>query len=195
MNQEKIIRQQLVEYGKKIAEVNFVIGSGGNISARDGNLMFIKAKDVDMAKAGKKDYVVINLKTGRVKPKASQPSSEYQMHVLCYLRRPDIRAVIHVHPPVCIALSSKIASLKSRDYEFLANIKKGRIHVIPHIQAGTQKLAQAVSNALKQDDAVILKNHGLVCVGGSLEEVFVRCQAIERASLIYILRKILKFAS
>jgi L-fuculose-phosphate aldolase len=194
MDKEKIVKQELVKYGRKIAEAEFIIGSGGNISTRCGNVVFIKAKGINMVKANSSDYVSVDLKTGKIRPKLSQPSSEYRMHILCYLQRPDIRAVIHVHPPFCIALSSKINSLRSGDYEFLANIKKGRVRIISYIRAGTLRLAKVVSKALKQEDAVILKNHGLVCVGRSLEEAYVRCQAIERASLIYILRKIIKLA-
>ena len=196
---EKSRKHQLVKYGRRITRAGFVVGSGGNISVRDQDVVFLKAKNIDMSKAGENDYVVIDLKTRksphqsidcRSKPKGKPLylSSEYQMHILCYQQRPDICAVIHTHPTFCVALSPKIKVLYSEDYEFLANIG-GSIQVIPYIQPGTLKLAQVVSKVIKRDDAVILKNHGLVCVGKNLEEAFLRCQVIERASLIYILRK------
>jgi L-fuculose-phosphate aldolase len=205
MLSEKRIKQQLVKYGRRIAHAGFVIGSGGNISLRYKNLVFIKAKDVNMAEAGEDEYLAIDLKTGkpqhqcigvgrRVRQRPFLPSSEYRMHILCYQGRSDIRALIHTHPVFCVALSSKInpvrnirsARLKSKS---LANTG-GRIRVIPYIQPGTLKLAQAVSRVVKQDNAVILARHGLVCVGRSLEQAFLRCQTIERACLIHILRKI-----
>lgn len=198
MNREKRIKQQLVKYGRRVAQAGFVIGSGGNISLRHKNLVFLKAKDVNMMEAGEDEYLAIDLKTGKsqhqyvgggrkIRQRPSLPSSEYRMHIFCYQKRPDICTVIHVHPVFCVALSSKIKVLKLLDYESLANTG-GRIRVIPYIQPGTLKLAQAVSKVVKQDNAVILARHGLVCVGRSLEEAFIRCQAIERACLIHILR-------
>ena len=190
MNREKSIKQQLVKYGRRIAQAGFVIGSGGNISVRYKNLIFLKAKDVNMADAKEDDYFAISLKTGRSKSKRrlDLPTSEYRMHILCYQSRVDVCAVVHAHPVYCVTLSSKIKVLNSPDYEFTAFTDGGRIRVIPYIQSGTLKLAQQVHKVIKQDNAVILRDHGLVCVGRNLEEAYIRCQAIEKASLIYILR-------
>ena len=185
--EEKRIKQQLVKYGRRIARAGFVIGPGGNISIRNKNLVFLKARNVNMSEAGEDDYIAIDLETGKLRGRLCQSSSEYRMHIFCYQERPDIRAVIHTHPVFTVVLSPKIKALKSRDYEFLVNAG-GQIRVIPYIQPGTHKLAQAVSKVIKQDNAVILKNHGLVCVGRSLEQAYVCSQAIERVSLIYILR-------
>jgi len=185
---QKRIRQQLVEYGKKIVQAGFVIGSGGNISARYQDVILLKARNVNMAQATVNDYIAFDLKKGAFLDNPCLPSSEYRMHILCYRQRPDICAVIHVHPVFCVILSSKVKSLKSQEYEYLVNTG-GSTMVIPYLQPGSLQLARAVSKVIKQDNAVILKQHGLVCVGRTLEEAYVRCQAIERASLIYILKR------
>ena len=185
---EKRIKQQLVEYGRRISAAGMVIGSGGNISVRYRDVVFIKARDVHMARAGAGDYIAIDLGKGKLPDRADAVSSEYRMHILCYHARPDISCVIHVHPVFSVALSSKIKSLESPDYEFSVNIGKA-VLVIPSFPPGSLSLAKAVSKAIMHSNCVLLKNHGLTCVGKTLEEAYLRCQAIERASQIYLLKR------
>ena len=190
MNRQKGIRQQLVKYGRRLSQAGFIIGSGGNISVRRKRFIYLKAKNVNMSEAKQNDYIAFNIDIDTARQNASLLSSEYRMHILCYQRRHNICAIIHTHPAFCVALSSKINILKSSDYEILANIGMRSVRIIPYIKPGTSALALAVSRVIEKDNAVILKHHGLICVGRSLEEAFVLTQAIERASLIYILRKL-----
>ncbi len=191
MNNEKSIKKELVSYGKKLREAGFVVGAGGNISIRWKNLIFLKAQGVDMLQAKESDYIAIDLKTAALVASCVVPSSEYRMHLACYRMRLDVSAVIHVHPIFSTAVSSKIKLLKSTDYEFTTSIKTG-VKIVPFIQPGTARLAKAVGKVIAKDDVVILRNHGLVCVGRSLPEAFKNCEIVERASQIYILRKCLK---
>jgi L-fuculose-phosphate aldolase len=93
-----------------------------------------------------------------------------------------------VHPPLVLALPTNIKIIKPDYYELKAVIQTD-IPVIKEIAAGTKELALAVARNIKNHNAVILKNHGIVTVGENLEEAFVRAQALERMSLVIILRK------
>ncbi|MFC1658484.1 class II aldolase/adducin family protein [Candidatus Omnitrophota bacterium] len=188
LSTQKRIKEQLVEYGRRIAAAGMVIGSGGNISVRYRDVVFIKARDVNMVKAGTEDYIAIDLGKGKFPHKTDAVSSEYRMHILCYKARPDISCVIHVHPVFSVALSSKIRSLQSCDYEFSVHLGSP-VRVIPNLPSGSLALARAVSRAITQANCVLLKNHGLTCVGKGLDEAYLRCQAVERASQIHILKR------
>jgi len=184
------IKKELVKYARLIAKAGFVIGTGGNISARYKDIVYLKARDADLAKAGIGDFVGYNLKKDKWISK-KPASHEWRLHLSCFKARPDIYAVIHVHPPLVLALPTNIRIIKPDYYELKATVKTD-IPVIKDLPAGTKQLADAVAKNIKKHNAVILKNHGIVTVGEDLEEAFVRAEALERMSLVLILRFLVK---
>ncbi len=138
-----------------------------------------------MARAGVRDYIPLDAKTGKPLRGKDSPSTEIYMHMACYRVRKDIGAVIHTHPVFATALGIADVSIKPLSYEIAVNLKSD-IAKIGYIMAGTPELGRAVGRALKRHNAVLLKNHGLVTVGRDLEEAFLRTLAVERTALTYI---------
>lgn len=184
------IKRELIKYARLIVEAGFVIGIGGNISARYKNIIYLKARDADLGKAGIGDFVGYNLKKDKWISK-KPASHEWRLHLGCFRARTDIAAVLHVHPPLILALPTNIKIIKPDYYELKAAVQTD-IPVIKDIPAGTKELADAVAKDIKTHNAVILKNHGIVTVGRNLEEAYVRAQALERMALVLILRFLVK---
>lgn len=189
MSDKKILRQ-LEKTGRQIGRAGLIIGDGGNISARSGNIIYIKRRAVSMGDAGIADYIPIDVKTGRPLRKKDKPSTEIYMHLACYTAREDIGAVIHAHPVFATALGIVDLEIKPLSYEMAVNINS-HIAKIGYVKPGTPALGKAVGRAIKRHNAILLKNHGLVTVGRDLQEASLRALAVERASLTYILCKIL----
>lgn len=184
MKRKDDINKELVRCGKLLYEGGFAIGSGGNLSVRDGGHIIIKRQGVDLSKAKTTDYLRISIKDAEKGPAGI--SSETPLHLASYAASPETGAVIHVHSPVMVAVAEKTRLLKSNSYEFDC-VMGGDIPVVPFIKPGTQALAEAVASKVKSGaNAVLMARHGAVCVGHNIEETYVRVLALERASLTFL---------
>lgn len=98
-------------------------------------------------------------------------SSEYLLHEQAYRARPDIGACIHSHCKhlTAFALRGKLIAFDTS--VFMANLV---IPCIPCGMPGTREIAQGLDEALQHSDAVLLANHGVLCVGADME----RCAAL-----------------
>ncbi|MFH1837809.1 MAG: class II aldolase/adducin family protein [Candidatus Omnitrophota bacterium] len=182
------IQKQLVKYGKKLHEDKFVIGAGGNISAKEKELIFIKKKYANMSKGRKKDYLPLE-RTRQEMPDEELFSSETPMHLACYEAREDIGAVIHVHSPLMTATAFKTDVIKDISYEADCVIASD-VPIIEYIQPGSKALAAEVSDKIKKGaNAVLMKRHGALTVGKDLEEAYMRILALERACISYLMGK------
>ncbi|MDD5634530.1 MAG: class II aldolase/adducin family protein [Candidatus Omnitrophica bacterium] len=181
MNKLKVI----AKYGKLLCADQLAIGSGGNLSIRDERSVIIKKKGASMSSGSAKNYIKVPLNKING-PLKNDLSSETPFHIACYESRPDIGAVIHVHSPFIVAAGSKIKRLNSNSYEF-DYILKSSVPVIKYIQPGSIALARAVAKEIKNgSSAVILKRHGAISVGKTLEEAYIRIRALERACMTFV---------
>jgi L-fuculose-phosphate aldolase len=189
MMTKKIIKN-LVDIGRRVDRCGFIIGEGGNISAKSGNLIYIKRRAAAMGKANVGDYIPLEVKTGRPLRRQDKPSNEIYMHLACHRARKDIGAVIHTHPIFATALGIADIDMKPLSYEMAVNLNS-HIARIGYIEPCTPELGRAIGRAAKRHNAILLKNHGLVTVGRNLEEAFLRTLAVERAALTYVSCKLL----
>jgi len=80
------------------------MGAVGNISLRQGRWAWIKRSGAWLERAKPRDFLRVNIR--HPKPKiARKISKEIDLHLGCYLARPDIKAVIHTHPKIATGLS------------------------------------------------------------------------------------------
>ncbi|MGC8804861.1 MAG: class II aldolase/adducin family protein [Candidatus Ratteibacteria bacterium] len=174
------IRKQLCKYGKLVLEKNLAAGPGGNISARDGEFVYLSPSGFALDEIKESQWVKINLKTGK-QYGSLRPSCEISMHIGCYLARPDINAVIHTHPPVTLGLISAGIELKPFYPDFVAILGR-EIPVVEYVIPAGEEIRQAVVEQIKKYNVVLLKNHGAVCVGTTLKEAFSRAWMTEETS-------------
>ena len=91
-------RAELVEYSALILKQGLATGAGGNISARHEGAMLISPSGFSLEDVAPEQYVAVDIATGEIAPNSLRPSSEVLMHLACYRKRPEIRALIHTHP-------------------------------------------------------------------------------------------------
>jgi len=184
------IRKQLVEIGKKLDEKGFVVGPGGNTSARCGNLIYMKASGISFDSAGGADYVGVDLRTGKVVDGAKRPTCEILTHLGCYQVREDVGAVVHSHPPLCVAYGMLGTTLRPFTPELVAILCSDVPTIRPIVTSGAT-LANEVKKAIRHHNAVFLANHGLIVVGSNIREAYYRTLLIEDSVKSIIAAKIL----
>ncbi|GAO43095.1 class II aldolase/adducin family protein [Flavihumibacter petaseus] len=152
--------------------------SGGNISVIDdaGNI-WITPTGVDKGLLKESDIVCIK-KDGTVEG-VNQPSSEFPFHQAIYEVRPDIRAIVHAHPPALVAFS--IVHQVPDMSVFPQSWKLcGEIGYAPYALPGTAALGKEVAEAFsKGHDAIIMENHGTVVGGTDLNACYQRFEMLE----------------
>ncbi|MDD5483907.1 MAG: class II aldolase/adducin family protein [Kiritimatiellae bacterium] len=175
------IRGELVNYGKKIARSGLVAGAGGNISARDGKIIWMKPSGFAMDEMRPADLCGMDLKSGRQIAGKNKPTSEFNMHLAIYRVRPEITAVFHTHSPWASGVISAGVKIKPMFAEFINDL--GRVTTIPYVTPTTMELAQAVKKAARNHDTIFMVNHGVLAVGQVMKQAFYRCLVVEHAAI------------
>ena len=174
------IREDLIRYGIKLAQAGLVAGAGGNISARDGDLIWMKPSGFAMDDMTPADLCGMDLATGRQVRGKHKPTSEVNMHLGVYRARPDTRAIFHTHSPWASGILSSGAEFKPMFAEFVCDL--GRVGRIPYVTPTTQALADAVSKLAATCDTIFMENHGILAQGASMKQAYYRCVVVEDAA-------------
>ena len=183
MTSHAILRERMVEIGRRLYDQGLIAAADGNISCRlpDGKVLITpsgKAK----GRLSPDDLVIIDL-SGKVVAGSHDPSSEYKMHTAFYTVRDNIRAVVHAHPVYCTAYAVAGMDLVQPILpEVLLSI--GEIPLAEYGAPSTSELAASVERLARDHDTILLRSHGLVAAGGDLEEAYNRIELAEHFARI-----------
>ncbi|MCA9860923.1 MAG: class II aldolase/adducin family protein, partial [Thermomicrobiales bacterium] len=177
---------ELARYAARIVDRGLAAGPGGNISAREGNRIWISPSGYPLDMIEGDDWVPMDIATGRVERSEPRPSSEFEMHLEIYRARPDVNAVVHTHPPITIGvISAGIREIPPMFPDFVAIA--GAIGAIDYVVPCSPELAAAVRTEIADPamSALLMRNHGLLTVGASVREAYYRTEVIEEAARIF----------
>jgi len=176
-------KRDLVEYGVKLDRSGMVIGPGGNISVRCGEVVYIKASGTAMGDGREADYLALDLATGEVIEGGgdARPSCECGMHLAAYRAREDAGAFVHSHPAYATAWSFSGRALRALTPDFAAFLGI-EVPVLPYTAPGSEELAAGVAAALAKCEAAILGSHGMVAIGASMRDAYTKTLLVEDAA-------------
>ncbi len=176
------VKADLIQYGKKIYAAHLVVGAGGNISARDCEIIWMKPSGMAMDDMGPDDLCGMNLASGEQVEGPHKPTSEVNMHLGIYRARPDVNAVFHTHSPwACGVVSAGVEMDKMPMFaEFVNDL--GRRVTVPYVTPTTQDLADCVAGASKEADTIFMTNHGVCALGVNMKQAFYRSLIVEDAA-------------
>lgn len=165
-------RNLIVEYGKKMVNDHLTAGTGGNISIldRETRLMAISPSGIDYFETKPEDIVIMKL-NGEIVEGDRKPSSEHNLHIALYNKKPDITSVVHTHSTFCIVLSTLNMPIKAVNY-ILADAGTPSVPVAPYRTFATQELADAVADSIGSSYACLMANHGLSACGKDLKSAY-----------------------
>lgn len=183
---ENIIKYCKLAYWRKL-----VSAAGGNISIRIGDNILITASNVSMRDVTANTLLLCDI-DGKVLDGNSvlKPSKETKFHLAVYKNRPEVGAVIHVHPRCSTAFSVTGEELPL--YTASARMKLVSVPFISEAGPGSTELFDKVEQAVKSyADApgYIMRNHGILTMGKTLKESFDYAELIEETANIAILVK------
>src|SRR3989440_5242193 len=185
---ERQLKEQICEIGRRVYAKGFAAANDGNISVRlnDKEVLctptmmckgFMKCEDMC-----KVDY------EGKQIAGTRKRSSEILLHLAIYKQRPDVKAVVHCHPPHATAFAvagEPIPKCVLPEVEvFLGEVPMARYET-----PGTQKFAETIVPFVKDCNTIILANHGTVSFGPTLETAYFNTEIIDAYCRILILAR------
>jgi len=123
------------------------------------------------------DLLVMDLEGNVVEKSAHTPSSETSMHLCLYRARPDCTAVCHTHAPNAAVFAC--LGLPVKPVLFSAVMYGGHCRVVPPEIPGSPALGRSAVEGLRGSYAVILGGHGLVTIGESIYDAYLKTQYVE----------------
>ncbi len=110
-----------------------------------------------------------------------KPSSEILLHLEAYRQRPEIKAVVHAHPPVAVALSiAGIAIAPCVLPEVIVTL--GAIPTTEYASPASPEGATVIRDLIRNHDAIMLQRHGSVTVGGTPFDAYLKLEKLEHAA-------------
>jgi L-fuculose-phosphate aldolase len=182
--------QEIERFCHLIYDKGYVASTDGNISARlsDGAIMctptrcnkgFVKAEDM----------IVIDAAGNKLRG-ARKPSSEIAMHLLIYEMRSDVQAIVHAHPTHATAYAAAGIPLNKALISEVV-LALGCIPLTEYGTPGTPELSDQLRPFIRDYDALLLANHGVVTYGTDLEDAYNRMDTVEHFAKISLYTRIL----
>jgi len=180
---ERQLRREMVQFSHLCYERHLLVGLDGNLSARlHDDMVLCTRAGVHKGLLTDDDLLVTDLNGRKVRGRG-EPTSELHMHLACYRERPDVRAVVHAHPPTCIAFTvAGVTMARCVLPEVVLTL--GAIPTLPYETTGTMDLANLVGQAVRHNDGVLMDRHGAVAVGPSLLDAFCKLETMEHTAKI-----------
>ena len=172
-------KKEIIDASKYLLQLQFNIGSEGNISYRQKNEIYITPSGIKTSNLKPKDISKVDL-NGKVLNK-NKPSSEILLHTWIYRNHKDIRAVVHSHSKWASILSCMRISIPSFHY-MVAEFGGNNIKCSKYATFGTEKLSKYVNEVLHKRKGCLIANHGQVTIGCNLEEAVDLSIALEKLS-------------
>ncbi|MHA7963896.1 class II aldolase/adducin family protein [Paenibacillus sp. CAU 1782] len=162
---------QLLLFMERIYSYGMTTTSGGNLSVKDDNGdIWITPAGIDKGSLTSRDMVCVKA-DGTVQG-VHRPSSEFPFHNLIYKSRPDLKAIIHAHPPALVSFS---IVRRIPDTRLLPNERRicGPIGMAEYALPGSEELGRKIADVFMQGyDTVMLENHGVVVGADNLFKAF-----------------------
>jgi L-fuculose-phosphate aldolase len=175
------VREQVAAASRRLAAGGLVLGTAGNLSAREGERVAITPTGAQLAELTAEQVCVVDL-DGSLVEGDFEPTSERDLHLGVY-RRYEAGAVVHTHSPMATALSCVLDELPCVHYGLLAI--GGAVRVAPYRTFGTPELAEAVLEALDGKTAALMANHGAIAYGGDMDAALDGALLLEWGCTVY----------
>ncbi|MBX9363543.1 class II aldolase/adducin family protein [Streptomyces sp. WAC04114] len=167
--------EDLVTTARRTVSDGLVVGTSGNVSVRVGDTVLVTPSGVPYDRLTPDDVTGVDL-DGRQVLGALVPTSELPMHLAVY-RTTGALAVVHTHAVNATAVSTLVDELPLIHY--MAAALGGPVRVAPYATYGTDELAENMLRALADRSGCLLRNHGTIAHGATLDQAYDRTAQLE----------------
>lgn len=173
---------QLIEVGRLAVERGLVLASGGNLSARlPGEPEFVvTGAGTWLDRLTPADFSVLTM-DGAVVAGAEWPSTEWKLHQRTYRARPDVHAVVHLHPQHAVLVDALGHPIRLLTLDHATYVRS--VGTVPYFPNGSDELADAAAEQAREHDCIVLSHHGCSALGADVGMAFRRALNLEEAAI------------
>jgi L-fuculose-phosphate aldolase len=177
------VREAVLAAAKRMYARGLVEGTAGNVSGRVADdRVVVTPSSLSYDAMTLDDLVVVDL-DGTVVDGERSATSEKSLHLECYRLYPEVQGVVHCHAKYASMYAVAHRPIPAGIDEFVIYIG-GEVRCAPYQQSGTDALAHAVAAELADRSAALMANHGMVCVGRSVDDALHSALVVEHNAQI-----------
>ncbi len=182
----EFLKKTLLKTCRRLAEHDFVAATDGNVSIRlaDGRIL-VTPSARNKADVELEELIIVGM-DGSVLEGIGRPSTEFAMHSFIYGVRQDVKAVVHAHPPFATSFAAARIPLANLVFPEVI-VTLGKIPLAEYATPSTPEVAASIEPLVKEYDAIMLANHGVVTCGSSLDDAYNKMEKVEHTAKIAFL--------
>jgi L-fuculose-phosphate aldolase len=185
---EREYREDIVAIGRQVSQKGWVAASDGSITIRlDGERILATPAGASMGMMPPDDLIVAD-RQGEKLSGRREPTPEIALHLAVYQLRPDVRAVVHAHPPVAAGYA---AAGKPLNLPPEAAAGLGPVPASGSGPPGTAALVEPLLPLIPNHDSLLVADHGAVCYGGDVYQAYFRMETMEHVARIQLVAELL----
>ena len=182
------LKEEICDIGRRIYNKGFAAGNDGNISYRLGpNKVLCTPTMISKGFMTPADLCIVDMEGNQISGKRRR-SSEILLHLTIMKERPDVRSVVHCHPPHATAFAvarEPIPQCVLPEVEIFLGDAPITVYETP----GNQKFADTVKPFVKDCSVMLLANHGTVSFGETVEKAYWWTEILDAYCRILMLAK------
>jgi L-fuculose-phosphate aldolase len=180
----------MCEVGRRLYQRGYIAAKEGNVSIR------ISENEILATPAGvckgymTPDMIVTCDPSGKKLAGDLRVSTEVQMHLTVYGARPDVKAIVHAHPPTSTGFAAAgVALNKAVLAEVVVTL--GCVPLAEYGTPSTKELADSVERLVRMSDGLLLSNHGALTVGTDIFDAYYKMEVIEHFAEVSFVSRML----
>ena len=185
-----VISSNIVNVCHHLSVQGMVAATDGNVSVRlsGGNILATRS-GINKGMVTEDDIVEVTLSGEQVSGRG-KVSTEIGMHLFIYGQRPDVMSVVHAHPVYATGFATAGKSIDECIFpEVIVGL--GAIPLAPYATPSTPEVAASLSPFVRNADAILLANHGVVTYGGDVWDAYFKMEKVEHAAHILFVASML----
>lgn len=182
------IKQDICEIGRRLYNKGFAAANDGNITVRIGDNEVLCTPTMHSKGFLVPDDICLVDMTGKQLAGRKKRSSEALLHLEIYKQRPDIKSVVHCHPPHATAFAvarEPIPQCVLPEVEVFL----GDVPITRYETPGGQAFAETILPFVSKTNVIILANHGTVSYGEDVEKAYWWTEILDAYCRILMLAK------
>lgn len=182
-------KEQVAAIMCRLYSKGLTTASGGNVSMRVGNKILVTPSQTDKAIVTAEQIAVLS-EDGVIISTRLRKSMESGMHIAIYNKRPDVRAIVHAHPPISTSFAISGKTIKTN----LAGESRAMLKdpvLAPYVLMGTRELAEIVSETSLKTNVILMQNHGIITLGETLFQAYDRMEVLEACAKMTLVTNLL----
>jgi L-fuculose-phosphate aldolase len=182
------LKEQMCDIGRRIWQKGFCAGNEGNHSYRIGeDRVICTPTGISKGNLSPEDLCVVDMNGKQISGKRKR-TSEILLHLAIYKARPDVKAVIHSHPPHATAFAVAGVDLPTCIHPE-AEVFLGAVKTAKYVTPGDTRLGESILPYVKDSNTILLQSHGVVCFHPDLEQAYYQLEIVDAYARILLLAK------